>query len=287
MRFFFRSRQFKIIVSVLAIVIAVSAVFGLIGRRMAPQTDIAGTVAAPVRQLATTVKNAFSDFITAYSDGNALMLENAELKSQLNDLREKVADYDSIKTQNDFYKDYLEIKEKNPDLKMCGATLISRDSDDIYQGFLINKGSMSGIKKYDPVITDEGLVGYVTEVGLTTSKVTTLISPELTVGALNSRTDDSGIVSGNLDLSKSGLCRFSNLARSCSVAIGDYVVTSGEGIFPKGILIGSIDSIGTDKLNTSIYADIKPFVDFSEIRGVMVITSFNGKGGINPEEEEK
>ena len=102
------------------------------------------------------------------------------------------------------------------------------------------------------------------------------------MGALDNRTNDSGIVTGNIDLAKNNMCRFSHLSRSCSVAIGDYVVTSGEGIFPEGILIGSIDSIGSDKYNTSIYADISLFVNISEIRDVMVITDFEGQGGISP-----
>ena len=63
-------------------------------------------------------------------------------------------------------------------------------------------------------------------------------------------------------------------------------MTSGEGIFPDGLLIGSINAIDSDKYNTSIYADITPFVNFSEIRDVMVITSFEGQGGIKTQKEK-
>ncbi len=287
MRFFFRSKQFRIIILIFTAVVVLSLIFGYIGTRMSPHTDILSTVAAPFRSFATSVKNTFSDFISAYNDGNSLMLENAELNEQLNDLRKQIADYNDISAQNDFYKNYLGIKEKNPDFEFTPATLISRDTNDPYKGFVINKGSSSGISAYDPVITDAGLVGYISEVGTVTSKITTVLSPDITLGALDNRTSDSGIVSGNLRLSKLGNCRFSNLSRSCSVAIGDYVVTSGEGIFPDGLLIGTIESIGSDKYNTSIYADVKPFVDISEIRNVMIITSFEGQGGINPDKVGK
>ena len=123
-------------------------------------------------------------------------------------------------------------------------------------------------------------MGYVTEVGLTSCKVTTILSHNITLGAIDNRTSDSGIVTGSLSLSQNGLCRFANLSRSCSVAVGDYVITSGEGIFPEGLLIGSVKNIGIDEYNTSVFAEIKPFVEFSEIRSVMVITSFEGQGGI-------
>lgn len=280
MRFFFRSKQFRIILAVFAVVVLLSAIFAFLGSRIAPQADIAGTIAAPFQSFATKVSNAVSDFISAYTDGNELMLENAELKGEINQLREQVADYNDIAAQNEFYKDYLGLKESHPDFEFAAATLIAKDTEDPYGGFIINQGSMAGISAYDPVITDEGLVGYITEVGLTTAKVTTVLSPELTSGALDNRTGDSGIVIGNSELANDGMCRFSNLSRSCSVAIGDYVVTSGEGIFPSGLLIGSIESVGSDSYNTSIYADIKPFANLSEIRNVMVITAFDGQGGV-------
>lgn len=284
MRFFFRSRQFKIIVCVVLAVAMLSLVVGIAGSRMAPQADIAGTIAAPFRTLASNISSAVSDFIGAYNDGNALMLENAELNAELDELRKRVADYDQLSAQNDFYEQYLEIKEQNPDFIFTPATVITRDAADPYGSFTINRGSMSDIAVYDPVITDAGLVGYITEVGTITAKVSTILSPDLTLGALDSRTGDSGIISGRLSLAQNGLCRFGNLARSCSVAIGDYVVTSGEGIFPEGLLVGSIEAIGADEYNTSIYADIAPFVKLDEIRNVMVITEFEGQGGIDPKE---
>ena len=116
--------------------------------------------------------------------------------------------------------------------------------------------------------------------GLTTSKVTTILSSDLTLGALDNRTNDSGIISGSLETSKNGQTKFKNLSRSCNIAIGDYVVTSGAGIFPKGLLIGTIKYIGNDEYNTSIFANIEPFVDFDNIRSVMVITDFEGQGNI-------
>ncbi len=280
MRFFFRSKQFKTIVAVFLIIAVLTLSFALIGTRMSPQTDIAGTIAAPIRSAAQSVSNAVSGFFKAYSDGNKLSLENAELKSQISELQNKVADYEEVLSENSFYKQYLEIKENNPDFKFADANIIAKDPDDPYGGFTLNKGSASDISLYDPVITDAGVVGYVTEVGLTSCKVTTILSHNITLGAIDNRTSDSGIVTGSLSLSQNGLCRFANLSRSCSVAVGDYVITSGEGIFPEGLLIGSVKNIGIDEYNTSVFAEIKPFVEFSEIRSVMVITSFEGQGGI-------
>lgn len=280
MRFFFRSRQFKAILSILIALIAISVIFSIIGSQLSPQANIVGMLTAPFRTAANGIWNGIEDFVSAYRDGNKIMLENAELEAELNDLREQLADYQQTEAENEFYKKYLKIAEENPDFKFNEATLISRDNDDPYKGFVINKGSLNGISAYDPVITDAGLVGFVSQVGLTTSKVTTVLNPELSLGALDNRTSDSGIISGDLEIAKSGKTKLHNLARSCSVAIGDYVITSGEGIFPKGLLIGKIETIGNDKYNTSIYATVTPFANIDELRQVMVITDFAGQGNV-------
>ena len=280
MRFFFRSRQFKVILSILIVLIAVSVIFSLIGSQISPQANIIGMITAPFRSAANGIWDGVEDFISAYKDGNKLMLENAELEAEVNELREQLSDYQQTQAENEFYKKYLKNAENHPDFKFTAATLISRDNDDPYQSFVINKGSLNGVSAYDPVITDAGLVGFVSQVGLTTSKVTTILSPELSIGALDSRTNDSGVVSGNLEMARNGKTKFYNLARSCNVAIGDYVATSGEGIFPKGLLIGKIEAIGTDKYNTSIYATVTPFANIEELRQVMVITEFEGQGSV-------
>lgn len=280
MRFFFSSRQFKIILGTVIALIAIAAICFFIGGRMSPQADILGSITAPFKTAGQKIAAWFSDTNDAFSNGEKALIENAELESQINELREQLTDYEKIKGENEFYKDYLEIKDSHPDFKFESATLISRDNHDPYKGFTINKGSINGIEKNDPVITDAGLVGFVSEVGTTTCKVSTVLSPDVVMGALDNRTNDSGVLSGSLELAQKGETKLYNLSRSCNVAVGDYVVTSGEGIFPVGLLIGTIESIDSDEYNTSIYAAVKPFCQLDELRSVMVITEFKGQGGI-------
>lgn len=280
MRFFFRSKQFKIILTILIGFITLSIIFSVIGNKISPQSNIVGTVTAPIRSVVTSLSNAVSDFFTALSNGNEIMLENTELEAEISKLREQLADYEKITKENEFYKNYLEIKDQNPDFKFTSATLISRDTSDPYKAFVINKGTANGISAQDPVITEAGLIGYISEVGLTTSKVVTILSPDITIGALDNRTNDSGLITGSLETNQKGHTKFKNLSHSCSVAVGDYIVTSGEGVFPKGLLIGTIETIANDKYNTSLYASVKPFVDIENIRSVMVITDFEGQGSI-------
>ncbi len=280
MRFFFSSKQFKIILAVTLTLIAVSVFCIILGGSMSPQSNIFASIIAPFESGINKVSDVLSDFSNAYSNGEQAMIENADLEAEIAELRNKLVDYEEMKKENEHYKQFLEIKENNPDFKFQDATKISSDVQDPYKSFVINKGTADGLKQYDPVITKDGLVGYISEVGISTSKVRTVLSPDITLGALSNRTNDSGVVSGNLELAKNGNTKFYNLSRSCNIAVGDYVVTSGEGIFPKGLLIGEIKSVGSDEYNTSIYAEVKVFANIEQIRDVMVIVGFSGQGGL-------
>ena len=286
MRFFFRSKQFKAVLSIFLGLVIIALISFVVGDRIAPQSDILGTITAPFRAAFSELSEGVSNIAAAYSEGDKANLENTQLKNEIDELKGQLAEMEEIKKQNEFYKNYLEIKDKNPDFKFTDAKIISRDSQDPFKSFVINKGSADGVSRNDPVITNAGLVGYVTEVGITTCKVATILSPEITLGALDNRTGDSGVVSGTLSFAEKGYTRIYNLSRSCSVSLGDIVVTSGEGIFPEGILIGTIESVESDKYNTSIYAEVKPFADFENLKNVMVITEFEGQGFLLDESEE-
>lgn len=282
MRFFFKSRQFKIILTTVLLIIAVSVTCILLGGRISPQADFMGTVLAPFRTAFTKISQGISDIAANFTDGEEARLQNAELEAEMSELREQIADYNQMKKENEFYKDYLELKDSNPDFKFAPATLIAKDEKDPFKSFTLNAGSIDGVSVHDPVISNSNLIGYVSEVGLTTCKVTTVLDPDITLGALDNRTSDAGVLYGSIDCAKQGLTGIYNLSRSCNVAVGDYIVSSGEGIFPEGLLIGSVKSIGSEKYNTSIFATVEPFADLDDIRDVMIITDFEGQGGLDP-----
>ncbi len=278
MRFFFRSRQFKIFLAVTAAVIALSLILSLIGGYMSPQAGILETITEPFKALAASLKNSISDLDTRLNKSDEIVAENEELKDELNELRDKLVDYETAINENEFLKDFLEIKEDNPDFVFCPAFITSRDPDDEFGGFTVDQGSHDGVSLYDPVITDAGLVGYVTEVGFSSCKVTTLLDPSLTCGAYSTRTNDAGVVSGTREFALEGNTRLYNIPRTCTIAVGDVIVTSGGGIFPDKLIIGTVSNIQSDPVTSSLYAVIKPAVDFESIKNVMILTSFDGQG---------
>lgn len=282
MRFFFRSRQFKIFLAVIASIITLAIILGAVGGYIAPQAGIAETLVAPFKKLASSAKNSIDSWSDRLFHSDELAKENEELKAELNDLRDKLVDYESAVNDNEFYKDFLEIKENNPDFVFCPAFVTANDPDDEFGGFTLDRGSHHGVELYDPVITDAGLVGYVTELGFASCKVTTVLSPELTCGAYSSRTNDAGVVSGGREFALEGNTRLYNLSRTCTIAVGDIIVTSGSGIFPDKLVIGTVSNILSDSMTSSLYAVIEPTVDLDGLKNVMILTSFDGQGEALP-----
>ncbi len=285
MRFFFRSRGFKIMLfSVIAVVI-ISVAVAVFSSISSPFSSIFGSLISPVQRAFTAASDKFDDFKTSLGDNRSLMEQIEELKLENAELDAKLAEYEQTLQENAYYEEFLGIKDKNPEMLFQSADVTARDHTDPYKGFTINVGLLDGVALHDPVVTPQGVVGYISEVAPTYSKVTTILSPELHAGGRDNRSLDEGVVSGRADLAKNGLCTFYNLQRDCSVSIGDFIVTAGGSVFPAGLIIGKVTDIRQQTKDTSLYAVVESNVDFKNLRKVMVITYYSGQGFVAPSEE--
>lgn len=278
MRFFFRTKKFKIMMAVLAVVVAGAILITLISGAVSPITGAIGAIAQPIEQFIGDISQDLEDLGKKLDSGEKHLLENEKLKEEINELKQQLIDYETYKRENEFYKDYLEIKDKHTDFEFARAGVLSKNADDPYGSFLINQGSIAGISRLDPVITSAGLVGYVIEVYPSYCKVATVMDSALTCGGYDLRTNDIGVIEGTLQEAKEGKTRIKNISKDSAVAIGDMVVSSGGGVFPSGLLIGTIESLHREDYNSSVYGIIKPAVDFENLTNVMVITRFAGQG---------
>jgi len=278
MRFFFRSRQFKIILAIFCTLLTVGVVLFAVGGTVSPQSNVLGSVLAPFQEAAASANAVWDDFTTALTQGQELMKENIALRAEIDELKSQLAQYQEQAHNTEVYAEYLGIKEQNPDMEMLPAAVLARDIDDPFGSFTVNQGTINGVSLYDPVITPSGLVGYVSEVSMAYCKVTTIMNPQIKIAALDRRTADIGIVSGSAELVDEGQCRMYNLSASNAVSLGDFVVTSGGGVFPKGLMIGTVVDVRSEKADVSVYAVVEPAADIDNLREVMIITNFFGQG---------
>lgn len=284
MRKFFARRGVKFLIVVVCVLLAVSVLFAAFGQIVAPQSQILNTLFSPFRTFGNDVSHYIDRTFTAVGRLDTLEDENNQLREQLRVYREQLVDFDDYKRENEFFKEFLDIKEQNTDFSFQPATVTARNAADASASFSIDIGTREGAQLHDPVITPDGLVGYISEIGTTMSTVVTVVDPKLRVGALVSRTRESGVVRGDSALLAKGCCSLSYLTGNSAVTIGDYVVTSGAGgVFPPGLIIGTVTDVKKESSNVSIYAVVQPVVDVQKITQVMVITQFEGQGGIADE----
>lgn len=241
-----------------------------------PVSDGIGVVMAPLQKGVTKVANVISQGRAYFEGYDALEEENAELKKKVSELEQKERDADIALEENDRLRSLLGIQERNRSFQLQTAEVIARSPGEWATTISLDKGSNQGIAVNDLVITEEGnMVGYVSNVAPTYCDVTTVIDTNMQAGALVTRTREAAIAEGDYALMSEGNLRLSYLEPDSDVVIGDTVETSGRGgVFPKGIMIGTIERVVPEDNGISNYAVIKPFVNVEKITNVAIITDF-------------
>lgn len=285
MRDFFYSKKFKVIVCVLALLIGVT-LYTVKESSSDPGNSVIAKVFAPVQKLATNIKNGVEESLSVITNAKQYYEDNKQLRAQLDELYVQIIDYEKLKNENEQLRKVIGLKEDFPDYEFSPpCQIISKTANDPFGSFIIDKGTTDGVSVYDPVITDTGLVGIITKASTTYSRVTTIFSPDVPVGAYCIRNDTTGIVECDAELAAEGVCRMKYIEKDSDLKKGDIIVTSGNsGLFPKDRVIGIVEDIYIEESGLSKTAVIKPVADIKNIQSVFVITSFNGQGE-NYEEE--
>lgn len=272
----FKNKFFVICLCVAVVLAGVTSTFSVMGLPMLSR-NILGTVTAPLRWCVTAVTNAAEGFGRYFTSIDTLNAENERLEAENAALREQLDNAALLEQENQRLKAYLNIKDDHPDFTMVEGMVISRESESYASVFTLNRGSLHGVKIGMPVMTEQGIVGSVKEVGLNWCKVTTVIETASSVGACVLRSGDAGIVSGDFSLRKNGYCKFSYVEGTADIEVGDIIVTSAmSGVYPADLVIGEVTSIGTDEYTRMTVATVLPAVDFSTLQWVMIVTGYEG-----------
>ncbi len=278
---FFRSKKFRIILCILALLIGVMLYSVTQDGYTLPTTGFIGKVLQPVRSVSNKISVTVEDTIQMFKDSKSYQDENAELKQRVAELEKQLVDYNETQEELEELERFMGIKEEHEDYVLSApCTIIGYVENDPFHSFYIDQGSEDGLSLYDPVVTSEGLVGIISELSETYAMVETLCSPELSVGATSSGTDviESGIIEGDVTLTADYQCRMIYLDKETTLKEGDLIVTSNSvGIFPQGYLIGTVVALETTESGLSYSAVIQPAMDYENLTEVMVVTDFSGK----------
>ena len=237
--------RFFVGIAAVAVLCILSAVYSGVTGNPSPVSRAAGAVIRPVQRLASGIGGVFGRGIGYFTEFDELKAENEELKKQLRENEQLVRDAQLAIEENNRFRAQAGQPERQRNLTTVNAEVISRNPGDTAVTLTLDKGTAHGVAKGDLVTTIDGMVGYVSEAGSNTCEVTTVTDVDMQCGALITRTR------------------------------GDTVETSGRGgAFPKGIMIGTVESVQPEETGISYYAVLRPFVNVSNVSSVSIITDF-------------
>ena len=236
--------------------------------------DAFNVIATPFRSLFNACADGITGFVDYFTEYDRLVAENDELRKQNAELNGLKADLEAMKAENEWLREFLDVKNHNVSFEFEEAVVIGKTSGASNRTFTLNKGSMHGIESNMVVINENGLVGRITEVGLTSCEVLCIIDVSSAVGACVERSALVGILEGYYEDG----CRFSyttGITNFEDIVEGDTIITSGKGsIYPYGLRLGKVKSLTIDEASRSVIATIETAVDFDDVDRVMIIRSF-------------
>lgn len=215
------------------------------------------------------------DKIEIIKDKDDIYRKYKEIEKELDSAEQKNSTIKELELENKKMKEMLRLNDSLSEYDKIHATVVNRNSSYWFQKLVINKGSISGIEKQMAVVTNDGLVGYISETSnfssnvqlLTTENIKNKISVKVEI---EEDKYENGLLIG-YDIKK-GLYKIEGIGYSGDIKKGTIVTTTGlNDNFPSGVLIGYVDNITTDSFELGKILEVKPSVDFDNIKYVTIL----------------
>ncbi len=236
---------------------------------------VAGTqVLVPVQRVLAETGVASNRFFQAIGELDKLRADNARLNASNDTLtleNARLAEA-AIAAQQGVK---LDVAQRALPYKTITAPVIARDPSGVLKTIVIGAGKDQGVKVDQIVLSEQGVVGRVSEAGSNYAKVLLVTDSSSSVSALVQTSRASGIVRGQYG----DTLVMEWILQSDPVRKGDVVVTAGLGIgtelrslYPKGLVIGTVVDVTKAEVSAYQRAVIAPAVDLRKLENVLVIT---------------
>jgi rod shape-determining protein MreC len=204
----------------------------------------------------------------------AFKTENDRLRKRIQTLEIERNQWLEAEATNRRLQQLLEFRSHLP-IGSVTASIIANSASTWFQSCLLDKGSDDRVRKGMAVVTPLGVVGQVVSVTARSAKVLLITDANSGVDVLVQRTRARGIVSGSLE--NGPVLKY--VKRSEDIQVGDRLITSGlDGIFPKGMLVGTVTIARKQNLGLFQYIELMPAVTSARAEEVMVVSADPGQG---------
>ncbi len=265
-------------VCALALVVVLIAAFSANGSSGGTDifSGIINYITQPIKAAASAVTEKVDDLLGYITDYDRLAAENEQLKAQIAELQDEHVQYIENIEENERLRNLLKLTENNRSYEYAEADIIAWTGSTWSSSFTINAGESLGIALNDCVINEFGhVIGIVTEVGVNSSVVTTILDTTSSIGAKVLETNDPVVASGKFELFPEGKLALTYMPDEHEIVNGYSVITSGTGgICPAGLVIGTVSGLEISSSHMYDYAIVEPAADFDSLSAVFVITSY-------------
>ncbi len=237
-----------------------------------PVTSTVGLVTSPLVRGAVGTRRWFSRQTGWLLRGRSSDEENRRLRDRVRLLTEQNAELREAAATAQRLRKQLGFPQTPPSPKLA-ADVIAYRPDPMFDTMVIARGSRDGVAIGSVVVAPEGLVGYVYGVGLSASNVLLLTDTNAAVGAIVQRPESraTGVARGDGD----GTMSLLYIDRDEDVKVGDAVYSSGlggdQGIYPKGLMIGTVTQVGDPGAGAMRPVKLKPAAPFGRLEEVYVL----------------
>ena len=236
------------------------------------------TVLTPVEGAAAKASEAIVGFFKRVFNTTDADVENERLRAELALQEQMKTELEELRKENERLSGLLNYSSALGEKNVCAARVIAKSSGVWFRTLTLNVGRNKGVDIDMTVIASTGLVGRVSEVGYDWCKDTCIIDSSSIVPILVERTRDNCMAHGLLEGTRgdASMELYYLPSDRTNLEPGDIVVTSGiDGIYPKGILVGTVTEVFVEG---EINAVISPSVDFMHLEEVAVILGEKADG---------
>lgn len=267
-------KWFPIAVFIAVMCVAAAMFTGLAKREPITSKAVRGAL-LPAQKLVTHTAVNVANMYNRMFYYDELLEENENLRRELNDLKRELNDAQDAVQENEELRSMIGIMDRSSSFTYQAARVVGRRMDEWTCQLTIDGGTKEGLALYQPVINADGLLGYITQISAHSAVVSTVLDPHVQAGSTVLGTSQLGVSCGDLQLMSSGRLKLRYLTHDAGISVGSTVQTSGSGgVFPEGLLIGTIEQIETESDGMTDYAIVKPFTNVSKVNRVFIITDY-------------
>lgn len=240
--------------------------------RLGIRNTSAFAIFAPLFSAFNAVSDGISGLWTDYLDLVDTEEKNRQLMLRLQKLELERSHLQEVRAENLRLRGLLELKTP-PHYSMVAAEVIARSPVEGSNTITIDKGTRDGMEVNMPVLGTKGLIGRIFAVSAWSSKVLLITDPKSSVAVRFQDTREEAMMDGS-----DNICTLKYVHKDAPVKAGEAVVTSGlDGLYPKGMLVGSVRNV--EKLDYGIFqnVDLIPFEDFRHMEEVFVMLAGGDK----------